>query len=469
MNNREIIAKLDGNRALIELKLGDIYIWPLVRFDVIQAIINHQSNLDDANDGFLGSNQRRSIKTVLITLWKSLPHYFSGKKIKYLFFTNELSTVSSGPGVYHNRVSEYFFNLVESEALMLEYSKDLSLKRRSHQRLMSRAAFMAEAKLRSFFEKRDNTAISTNVQAILNYVLKEVPNLKQGLVDDLEVKLSRNLDFRGVLKTYHRFLKRKCPEIIFIEDGHYGGRAALLILAAKELGIKVAEPQHGFVNENHPSYTFGDLIQTNPAIGKYYPDYYLTYGPFWSNAVSIPHETVAIGNPHLVECMKLLEGKNRQQKQSIFVAGSGVSISETNQLLSKLASTYQNYSIIYRPHPMERKFVHERYAKPIESGVLIDSNPNLYESLKKADLVISELSTVLFESIALRQNTKLFNSSYTQAYFSDSLKFLDTFDIDDLDDLFVLNLEGLEQAYKYYWLENWDDAFRQFLITFGEK
>jgi uncharacterized membrane protein len=469
MSIRELIAQLDGNEKLIKLKIGDIYIWPLIRFDVIQAIINHQSSLDEPNKKVLGKSSGRSLRALLRSLVFSMPNFLSRRKTKYLFFTNELSTVPSGDGLFYNRVSEYFFDLIDSDALVIERSGDFTLKPRRHQRIMSSVALTLDEKLTAIFEKRNEILIESLVQQILKIVLGIIPDFNEISQWKLKVKLSGQLNFRGVLKAYHRFLKRKNPEVIFVEDAHYGGRAALLTLAAKRLGIKVAEPQHGFVNENHPSYNFGKGVLEHKELCQYYPDFFLTYGAFWSNATSVPNMTVEIGNPHLMKNIRLFPAHKISQEQTILVSGSGVSIKETNQLLTKLVLKNQAHQVIYRPHPMERSMVQERYAEPIRAGILIDINPNVYESIMKADLVISELSTVLFESIALKKNTKLYMSSYTLAYHSDSLKYLESFYIDDLDTLFDFNKAKLDQAYKYYWIENWEDAFRQFLITFEKK
>jgi hypothetical protein len=54
--------------------------------------------------------------------------------------------------------------------------------------------------------------------------------------------------------------------------------------------------------------------------------------------------------------------------------------------------------VTFRPHPIEREKVG---TLPLPEGVTIDNHSDIYRSFRDARIVISELSTGLFEAVAL--------------------------------------------------------------------
>jgi hypothetical protein len=258
---------------------------------------------------------------------------------------------------------------------------------------------------------------------------------------------------------YKRLFKYKKIKKIIIEDGYYGSDKALIIKAARDNNILVIEPQHGFVNENHPSYNYGTQILKNINFKEYYPNFFLSYGEFWSNSVNLPNKTINIGNPHLEKSYKNVVKFVSENK--VLVIGSGVTIKETNDLLLKLVDTLpKGYALYYRPHPQESKDFLSRYKDAFMNGVLLD-NEELYNSLAKSEIIIGELTTVIFEATVLNKKIYLYNSSYTKAYYNERIKYFNFLDFNNITHIYK-DCKS-EYNHEYYWSMGWENAFKKLM------
>ena len=100
---------------------------------------------------------------------------------------------------------------------------------------------------------------------------------------------------------------------------------------------------------------------------------------------------------------------------------------------------------------MEKDLVSKLYKNEIEKGVTIDQL-ELFESLSKSQIVVSEISTVLFESTLYCDNVFLLKTDYTKTILSDDLKYFVTVDESNISEIFRLdeNLNRMKRI-NYYW------------------
>jgi len=97
---------------------------------------------------------------------------------------------------------------------------------------------------------------------------------------------------------------------------------------------------------------------------------------------------------------------------------------------------------------------------------LIQDCEELYLSLKSSEIIISEVSTVLFESLFFCKNVFLFNSSYTKAYFDQSIKYFKKIEVSNFNNIYQIQNTSLNsEAIDYYWISNWRDNFSAFLAS----
>ena len=239
-----------------------------------------------------------------------------------------------------------------------------------------------------------------------------------------------------------------------------------MVTIAKQLGIKVAEYQHGLINKNHLAYNFSNEIKER--VRNYTPDEILFWGEYWSERTNISGKKVIVGYPYIE--IKSLNLSHTPKKKPRVLLLSGGSIPQeyikiSYWLLKELGE--ENYEYIFRPHPSERIAVNERYSELFKIGYNLD-NDNLYESLSKSDICISlEFSTVLYEAVFFCKKVVLLLSQQSSLYIEDDeLPFIVLSDINQLDN--ILSAENSytvkEWRYKLFY-PAYKEALKQWKCT----
>ena len=263
---------------------------------------------------------------------------------------------------------------------------------------------------------------------------------------------------------YINLLRRVRPELLMVNAGCYGP-AASLIAAAKSLGIRTAEYQHGAVSAGHDAYNFAPAVRDSEAYQRTLPEHFLGYGQWWNNQINAPIKKWAIGSPHRTERLNKLGVREMAQKD-LLILSDGI---EFNLYLD-LARSLLNHAkaiglrVVLRPHPLERTRVLQMSAAEI-SGVQIDTNPDLYLSLKTAHTVVSEVSTGLFEAVGIVKRIFVWDTLKSRfGYPIHPFEKIDSIDelVRKLNQKEDIHFEGVIDS-NYIWNENWRLNFFKFL------
>lgn len=459
----DIINILDNDEEIVNSEFDGLKIWPVLRYVVLQHLIDKINKLSNPKGISSSLGFFTKLSGLLNALLFSCP--FLGPQKTTLIFNTATSNVKDEKGIYFNRIVDYFFDVNSTETWAIEdpigFCHVTPRNHKVYSRLIFNVLSEVFARLTLHFNKRK----SAEAHDIITHIINRISMLMStsGLQIDTEIKL--NL-VKGLLKMqpnyflYKQLFRSRKVKTILIEDGYYGLEKASLIKAAKDLNIKVIEPQHGFINENHPSYNYGMGVLNNEAYKMYVPDTLLCYGEFWANSIQIPGEKYILGNPHLEKSLKNLEHVIVLKK--ILVLGSGVTINETNELLTKLLRIKPSqYEVVYRPHPQERSDVSLRYGIPIANGIRIDEK-ELFYSMAESEIIIGELTTAIFEAAALQKKVFLYNSSYTKTYFTENIKHFKLFSLTDIAIIFEDYIPDISSS-EYYWAKDWETKYRQFM------
>ena len=463
---KNMIDIIEQDEKLLQYEYNDILIWPIIRYYVIQKVIDNLQNLNNPKSGKSETNYFLDFKNILYSFFKN-PFLF--KKKEAIFFNSNISNVKHINGFYYNRICDYLDKQLNLDSSMIEEPTGFfHLTPKLNKNIYSKLPiiFLVEFKYRikNIFSK-DKHHISKQLDNLfidLNLLLNHYSHNFDLFTIYEEIKPSlQKLIFKSPIyyKFYKSFIKKKCTKYLFIEDAHYGLDKALLIKASRELGIIVIEPQHGFVGFNHPAYSFGEGVRKNKDFQIYYPNYFFSYGKFWNNSISIPNKSFIIGNPHLANyCIRKT---TKISSNKILIISSGISLEETTLLVFKILELSKNYIIYLRPHPQELPYISTKFKDLISSGIIIDYD-DLYTSLSNSDIIISELSTVLFESIYLKLNVFLFNTNYTKSIFVKEILYCNIIDLNSINIIFK-KFEFNENAINYYWSSNWKENFNSFI------
>jgi hypothetical protein len=249
------------------------------------------------------------------------------------------------------------------------------------------------------------------------------------------------------------------------EEACYGGADdTSAMLAARHLGIVTAEYQHGAISAGHDAYNFAPAVSRSEAYRAILPDYFLAYGQWWSDQINAPVDKVATGNPHRTESVAAIHGAGKQEGQ-VLVLGDGIETDRYLDLCQSIsAASRSSHRVVFRPHPLERAVVHARFPGGSVGAVRIDAHQDIYSAFREAEVVVSEVSTGLFEAIGLVP--RIFIWDTPKAQFSYRNHFFQRFST-PMELVELLSDEGAGRVttdrIDGIWAPRWRDNYRGFI------
>jgi hypothetical protein len=215
--------------------------------------------------------------------------------------------------------------------------------------------------------------------------------------------------------SYARLLDRLRPHLLILHQAAYGDRS-VFVSAAHERRIHVAEPQHGWLGSSHGAYNFGAAAY-DPRLRATLPDTLLTFGDFWSESITAPFATVAIGKPTLEDARAQATPVADRPKELLYVS-TVVDPEGVARFVLRLRDVVPaGWTVVFRPHPKERDMFGGRYPSLVDApGLRLDDEPDPYRSFARSRVVVGATSTALYEVMALGTPTVLQVSKLTPFY-----------------------------------------------------
>ncbi|MBN1936536.1 MAG: hypothetical protein JW934_17875, partial [Anaerolineae bacterium] len=262
------------------------------------------------------------------------------------------------------------------------------------------------------------------------------------------------------LYIYKKVYQRLNPQLIFFDNGHYGGMGHLIRLA-KEMGIKTAEMQHGMTSAGYDAYNFAPILLESQAYQLHTPDYFLAYGQWWAEQIRVSAQVVIIGNPHYdTMCRRWKNGSKIKNK--ILLLSDGIRFAHYLEMAQKIKAALPSiFEIVVRPHPMERATALQTYGATFE-GIQIDDSDNLYQRLAESYAVIGEISTALFEAVGLAEKVFSFTNPRTLFVLPDN-PFEQFETVTQLVDQLLVNDGKIHLDIESIWADNWESRYRDFI------
>lgn len=373
-------------------------------------------------------------------------------------------------GKWLNRLSDHFANACFSRTVVLESHFEWKWPvPRHNERVMYHAPLQAANAIMGKLQRRE--AHRRQAEGLLNIVFERAKrhlgwDLSAGRKQALVERLSRKVAaLPRQYRAYETLLTRIHPKVLIVEEACYGLTAAL-IAAGRRMGVVTAEYQHGGISSGHEAYNFAPTVRENPEYRETLPEHFLGYGDWWNAQINAPVTKIAIGNPHR-EGKLAQTPKDRQAKQDILILSDGIEFSLYLDLAEQIASSARTRGlrVVLRAHPLERTGVQAKYGNRI-GEVSLDQNDDLYASLSMAHVVISELSTGLFDAAGLADRIFIWDtpkSRFTHPRhpfqtFSSASTFLDLLGQEEAGRLPVSDLDAI-----------WAPAWRANYLGFLEK
>ncbi|WP_155952619.1 hypothetical protein [Pseudomonas sp. URMO17WK12:I4] len=302
---------------------------------------------------------------------------------------------------------------------------------------------------------------------LLEHVRRRAKNLHGLDISESKMRMLVGVAARKIARlpatqvAYRRMLERLNPRLLLLEEGCYSDHGVLNHIA-HEMGIRVAEPQHGMVSGGHDAYRYAALWRKSELYRSYLPDDFLGYGRWWNDQINAPVRKWVIGHPHYSEQRHSFSGG--VEKKDILILGDGIEFQLYLALAQELDSLLpEQYRVVLRPHPLERALVRERFPDSRVGGVVIDCNRDIYEAFGDAYTVAGEVSTGLFEAIGTVPKVLLWETpkarfgypAHPFACFHDAQEFAEA-----IMDPVIGRPSVIEED---IWATGWRDNYRNYL------
>jgi hypothetical protein len=419
---RELLA-IEDEPALLEYACAvtQIPLWSLIRNLFFRFAMSDQLFSRSLVEQKRGENFRRNVLGAVHAVFRATVH--NALRARSMRGQIVITTGSAGllwqNGRWFNRLSDYFVSVGPERTVTVEdlFAWQWRSPRYSERRLFHTPLFLhgyIAGKLRVADRHRRKAA---ELVALVRERARQAFDWDLGdkRAEFLTRLLARDTAAIPVLsREYRRLLTRLQARLVLKEMACYG-RSAVFNVTARELGITLAEHQHGLVSLGHDAYNVAPALAASAAYRRTLPEYLLSYGPWWGAQMSVPVTAVPIGNPHRTERVRKFE-RSAGRTDDILILSDGYETARYVELARELARLLGGERrIVFRPHPIERQRF--KTAPPADLGeVHIDGNLDIYDSFAAAGVVVSEASTGLFEAVGIVE--KIFALQTPRAHFS---------------------------------------------------
>ncbi|MFX0207268.1 MAG: hypothetical protein ACFFDT_14870 [Candidatus Hodarchaeota archaeon] len=253
-----ILKEIEKKYPVDKIYLNNEQIWPIFKANYYFILKYYSENFE------IGGIRKKTFFQKLI-LVKNI--FYGWKKWfkKYDYIATSTSRVGVSKiinGKYYNRLIDPIIDEMKNNNILYierPYGKHYNKKIVHEKNIVSYYPIVFISYL---FDKLSIHKYNLNGSEILNSIKK-----------DYNIKINYDKLIKFYLAEYRVFkfiFQHIKPKAIFIVNytGYFG-----VIKAAKELGIKIIEVQHGIIGREHPAYNFGIKISKN-----LFPDYLFVYG-----------------------------------------------------------------------------------------------------------------------------------------------------------------------------------------------
>ncbi len=464
------LLSFESNELLqFKYKYDNFLIWPLCRYLIFNETIKEIFSLEEAHAKLYFINLKEIPKYIIKTVYKN-PFSIKKRNIPIFHITTTRANTIKIDKKYFNVLTDYWAKLYEKETIIIENSCRLSYRLpRYIDNVKYHDYIKIIARFRSIFSKL-NKKDKKSINELLNYLDKKYPyKLSKLFYKKLEKYLKSKAKLLKYLHSeYKRLFIKYIPQIILLNCASYGSES-YITKWAKEVGIHIAEYQHGILGI---PYKYKSILRNNSEYSKYIPDTILTFGEYWNKKIKLNTKVIAIGNPHYENIRKKYksEKKNEKLKKIILIVSSGVITKIFVSLTIELNKILEdNYIIYYKLHPGEIPFK-ERYKSLYGlKSVIIIKEGDIYDLIDKADYVVAVSSLVVFEALGFGKEILIFDNSISKLYipFEVGLRFKTAEELQEIIKKTKENKKVIEE--KYLWKNNAEDNFKKYIKKIIKK
>lgn len=399
------LLEIENDPAFLDFRCprsGEL-LWPLARNQFLRLLI---SDLYYQQAPLLAEAPAVPWGQAMLSLVRVLGHNVAQNDM-----SSEILFMATGGGHFQrdgrwfNRITDYFVEASREKTLSVEGVVDWHIPDpRWNQRVVYWLPWQGAINIAGRLLRRDFHL--ERARDMLGYARQRAYDLLGLKIEDARFEMLVNMLGRKLARlpimcmAYRRLLERVRPQLMLLEQACYGDYSPLNRIA-REMGIRVAEPQHGMVTAGHDAYCYAPILRDSPEYRLCLPHDFLGYGAWWNEQINVPVEKWVIGHPHFNEQRRNISFTVETQKD-VLLLSDGIEFSLYLALAQELVKLLgRRFRVVLRPHPLERAKVYRSYPDFRAGGVAIDTNRDIYSSFASAYAVVGEVSTGLFEAVGI--------------------------------------------------------------------
>lgn len=224
-------------------------------------------------------------------------------------------------------------------------------------------------------------------------------------------RLYINVDRRDSYLRYYKFiLKQIKPKLVFYYNyTEYTSR--FLVECANRMGITTIEIQHGIL---HPMITYTSADMRRPDAVPYA---YFAYGNVIEKQNIELCRVFPVGRPKFeIMSRQYVESPKKQGKKRVLFVSS-CQYEFYQEIKEWMKELEESIELSFKLHPLEISDWQQRYPDLLKMpyvNVISDYQHDIYYYIRKADIIIGQYSTVLFEAIAFKKKIIIFSPNQNE-------------------------------------------------------
>lgn len=419
---------------LFSLRIGDIYVWPVVRLRV-QRLMMLEHGLSDLGPkwGKETEAQKKSTTSQVSPMrsWFRLMHHLAFAIWRHpVWRFRRVSWVLRRWGTARNRPIEGVLRdpvswPLEKELRTMDCVHVLNGDdepgdwRESLSQYEGFADFMALRLFPNDFRKAGILCLNAAEREELKKLASKCQK-NLNLSSDCGRMITQDIEHFRMARFVWRWLFRWIKPSHLVLVVAYARQE--LVAAAKDLGIPVIELQHGTITPGHLGYHYPG----SPVV-PYFPDLVLTWGKAWAQGIELPAGArfVVAGSGWMQRRLAGQDNVQKEAKLGIFISQPGITL----RLLDRaeaLARLRPDWQWVFCPHPNEKitavraRMAEESFPANLR---LPEEGQNTMSFQAHADVQIGNCSTALWEGVSLGCRTVLLRDfPMTELYMQSLMK-----------------------------------------------
>lgn len=398
MRNKESLytqfLEFEKENNLFDLKdARGTYYWDIIRYDVFEALI-------PKSKVFIPKKYNVKMLSIFGQIMGFIKLYFGHTSKKYLFYL-----CSRDRDIFRNHIDKNVFDSLK----VLDNKNCLVIE--SHYNSKD-SYFLPQNIYYRFFYKQDFFDFN-DVIKIIEQKYGETSINNKFLDRILNKYYSDLFFFKKIIKNFN------VKQIHVVQNGIQKG----IFRAAKELGIKTFEYQHGIVTENHIAYNYPkiDFLEEQVSL----PNIIFSYAPIWFQNNFLPNVNIlSLGNSFLYK--QLQQNAKKTPIRGIVVISADDIGKRLLEFLKneKLQKEIKNIPIYFKLHPNQfhQKHYYTEQLKNFDNIKVITDEFSVGELLENFDTLFTILSTAIYEALQSQRKVILLEDDL---YNGDQKSFLE--------------------------------------------